>query len=55
MTIQSKRGRKGKWRNAGTASVNGVGYFNRRIRGSSSAQYRYVYGSTRSRAAGVAR
>jgi hypothetical protein len=57
VTIQARRGRRGAWRNVATAGLNGRGYFDRRVRfgGAASRQYRYVFGSTRSRAAGVSR
>jgi hypothetical protein len=55
VTIQSKRGKKGKWKTVGTAGVNSLGYFNRRVKGSRSAKYRFRFGNAKSRAASVKR
>jgi hypothetical protein len=49
--IQARSGRKGKWKTVATASINGRGYFDRRIKvsGASRKQFRYVAGSAHSR------
>ena len=55
VTIESKRGKKGKWRSAATVAVNSAGYFRRTLKGSRSTSYRFRYGSAKSRAARPAR
>jgi hypothetical protein len=51
VTIESKRGKRGKWKRAATAAVNRAGYFRRTLKGSSKRSYRFKYGSAKSRAA----
>jgi hypothetical protein len=57
LTIQGRTGKKGKWKNVGSANTNTYGYFDVRVRFSpgSKSQLRYVVGNTKSRAAGVAK
>jgi hypothetical protein len=56
VTIEARRGSKGKWRRVGSASVNSLGYFKRtvKVKGAAKSQFRYRYGSSASRAAAPA-
>ena len=55
VTIERKRGKKGKWARVATVAVNEAGYFRRNVSGSSSDSFRFKYGSSKSRAAKPAR
>jgi hypothetical protein len=57
VTIQGRTGKKGKWKNVGSATTNSYGYFDVRVRFSpgSKSQLRYVAGNKNSRATGVAK
>lgn len=53
VSIDARRGKKGKWKTVATASVNKLGYFDRGLKLSSagSRQYRYRFGNVKSRTA----
>jgi hypothetical protein len=51
VTIERKRGKKGKWRRVATKAVNSAGYFRRTVSGSRKHSFRFKYGSAKSRAA----
>ena len=53
VTIEAKRGRRGKWRAVGTAQVNSRGYFSRTVRraGAGKSLFRFRFGTASSRAA----
>jgi hypothetical protein len=53
VSIQSRTGKKGKWKTVASAAVNQLGYFDRTVKLSSASkrQYRYVMGNAKSRAA----
>jgi hypothetical protein len=57
VTVESRRGRKGKWRAVATVPLNGAGYFDRvlRLSGAAHRRYRYTFGGAHSRTATPAR